>query len=181
MNAGGRAVLVPPRPNLGPESLKRSPEDLASFLIVFLMVLSALTALLLGRGALRTARRLVRRGRSRTPRESGSISTGGGFDSPRDALIACSDSLRSTLASCFGPAWNAMTTEEIARRPELTDRLGDVRTERLIDFLARADRAKFADPASPDLPDPASYSGWAADLVRELSPAEGARSRIIGK
>jgi hypothetical protein len=88
--------------------------------------------------------------------------------SPRDQLIAGSEAVRQALAARFGPAWRAKTTEELADRPELAERLGAERTARLVALLEAADRAKFADPDGLDLPDPGPDCQWLAEIAREL-------------
>lgn len=69
---------------------------------------------------------------------------GEGTESARERMIAWSVAIRESLAVRFGPAWRAKTTEEIAGDPRLAAALGAERTARLLEFLAAADRAKFA-------------------------------------
>lgn len=59
-------------------------------------------------------------------------------------MIAWSLSIRESMADAFGSAWLAKTTEEIANDSTLVDAIGPEPAERLIAFLAEADRAKFA-------------------------------------
>ncbi len=63
---------------------------------------------------------------------------------PRGRLVALSTSTKSALASRFGPAWRAKTTEELATEAALRDVLGPEMLGELIEFLDRIDRLKFA-------------------------------------
>jgi hypothetical protein len=68
---------------------------------------------------------------------------------PRGRLVALSSSAKSALATRFGPAWRAKTTEELAVEPALRALLGPEMLQELIAFLDRIDRLKFA-PERPN-------------------------------
>jgi hypothetical protein len=54
--------------------------------------------------------------------------------------------VREALASRFGPALRARTTEEIAADPQVREVIGETQVRTLTQFLATADRWKFAPP-----------------------------------
>ncbi len=175
-----KAVLVPPRPNLGPEPLPRSLSLVEVLLAGVLGI--ALMALVVSR--LVRVRRRRRRGRLGT----GPLGAPAGpFASRRDQMAAWSSAIRAALAARFGGHWQARTTEEIAADPTLGERLGPEPAAELVRFLALADLAKFddRDGLQPPLPDPDLAPGWLVALVDSRSPssvpAAGASSRINGK
>lgn len=177
MNPTGKAVLVPPRPNLGPEPMPGRPATAWLFLIV----------LLVAGGAVALLKILRSRGRPRAARALPLEATAGPFASRRDQMIAWSAAAREALAARSGPQWRARTTEEIAAETSLAGTLGDDLAAQLVGFLTEADRAKFDDRDGLQPPLPGDLPGWLAAFVASSSPtavaeaAAGARSRINGK
>jgi hypothetical protein len=152
-----------------------------SLLLVLLLVLVFLSIILNIRRILHFLRRLSRRDRLRADRDARHGLPQVLPESPREQWIIWSRVVRGALAERFGPAWGAKTTEEIAAEPALVDLLGPERAGTLVRALGEADRAKFADPSSPDLPTPLPY----LELIAALAPAPeseaGARSTIKGR
>lgn len=180
LNSAAKAVLVPPRPNLGPEPL---PPTLSMGELIFAGVLvTALVAIVLS-GLIRVYRRRRRNRQVSAPLEP----PAGPFASRREQMAAWSTALRTALAVRFGGHWQARTTEEIAADPTLADSLGPEPAAELVRFLVLADLAKFddRDGLQPPLPDPDLAPGWLIALAASTSassvPAAGARSRIKGK
>jgi len=179
-SSAAKAVLVPPRPNLGPEPL---PPSLSLAELVLAGVLGTALMVLLLSGLVRLRRR---RGRGRLGTAPFEVPAGP-FASRREQMAAWSSAIRAALAARFGGHWQARTTEEIAADAALGERLGPEPAAELVRFLALADLAKFDDRAGlqPPLPDPDLASGWLVALVASTSPssvpAAGARSRIKGK
>ena len=168
MNPSKTGVLVPPRPNPGPEPWTETRPWSADFPILGWIVAVAIVIIGFGR------RLRWLRARSRHPsRTSGSTAAPGGAPpSRRERQIALSRELREALAARFGPAWLSKTTEEIAHETALAEAFGPEVTARLIRFLQEADRAKFADldagePPSTLRPD------HGEDWVEEFLGAEG--------
>ena len=125
--------LVPPRPNLGPESWSEAPP-----VAVVVIVAAALGGLLIAW----LFWRWHRKRRSRIRRD---VKTPGPHDAtPQGRLVACSQSIRETLANRFGTAWRAKTTQELAEEAPLFEVLGDVQLDELIRFLDLVDHLKFA-------------------------------------
>ncbi len=164
--------LIPPRPNLGPEPWADPPggprrlPPWAWFLAPALLL-----------AAWRWRR--LRRRRIRPAGDGLAAPPADPDPSPRLRMIAASDSVRVALIGAFGPSWKSKTTEEIAAEPAVGDRLGPDRAARLGEFLAEADRAKFAgqEPGGVE-----GWEAWAASFAEGLAAgAAGARSRINGK
>jgi hypothetical protein len=130
--------LVPPRPNLGPEPWTEGPSLGRAWLVV-----PALIALVVAW----LAWRIVRARRLRSPQAP--ISPEPLDQSPRGRLVALSSSAKTALATRFGPAWRAKTTEELAVESALQELLGPELLHELIEFLDRTDRLKFA-PQRPN-------------------------------
>ncbi len=174
MKTPSRAVLVPPRPNLGPEPLT-GPESVAGTWLALGLVLG-LVALLLGWRRLRVKARRVE------PQAALAALLDRTPDSPRERMIAWSEAVREAVVVRFGPAWRAKTTEEMGADSTLLDALGPERTAELVRFLKASDRAKFAARDEP-LADAQSdaWRLWVAVFVSESVSAEGASSRIKGK
>jgi hypothetical protein len=178
-NSAAKAVLVPPRPNLGPEPLPRSLSITA--LVLAGLLVAAVAATVLAR--LVRFRRQRRDRRDTAPFEA----PAGPFDSRGEQMAAWSLAIRAALAARFGGHWHARTTEEIAADPIVAERLGPELATALVRFLAVADLAKFddRDGLQPPLPDPDFMPGWLSALDAPTSapgvPSAGAMSRIKGK
>ncbi len=144
MNEGTPAVLVPPRPNLGPEPW---PEARVQERLALMVAIGAGVVLLLF-----VAAWLLRRRRPGGAKpSSGEAGPQPAGDSPRARLLRLVVELRRALRQNFGPSMMARTTEELASDPELREALGDEQFESLVGLLARTDRWKFA-PLSQDDP-----------------------------
>jgi hypothetical protein len=179
VNPGTKAVLVPPRPNLGPEPLTRSlwaEEGILGLLFVTTVVALGLLALV----RYRRHRRL--RGRQAVV---GFEPPSGPFASRREQMAAWSTLVRTALAARFGGHWHARTTEEIAAEAVLVETLGTEPASQVVQFLAQADLAKFDDREGlqPPLPGLETAPEWLAALVASSSPSPsaGASSTIKGK
>jgi hypothetical protein len=176
-----KAILVPPRPNLGPE---RIPSSLLDPELVLAAVLIAVAALLGSLGWTRARRR--RRGRTGSGQPSFRAPSGP-FQSRREQMDAWSDAVRGTLAVRFGEHWNARTTEEIAADPALAVAIGAEAAAALVRFLAVADLGKFddRDGLQPPLPETDLAAGWldalAASTSAPFAPAAAASSMIRGR
>ena len=175
MNPPSEAVLVPPRPNLGPEPPPGDPTTAAVVLAILLF--SALTMTTAGLRLLRARRRR----RAARPDSPGPPT--GPFATRREQMAAWSAAVRDALAVRQGPQWRARTTEEIAADATLAATLGPALAARLVELLTLADRAKFDDVDGLQPPWPDLATGWLVDFVAGSStvPAAGARSRIKGK
>jgi hypothetical protein len=168
VNPHTEAVYVPPRPNRGPEPLS-PPNGSADGIVAGLVALALIASI-----AWRIARA---RARQRLPKRR----TGSALDADdmnRDPLIAGSIAVREALATRFGAAWLAKTTEEIADDPALRELLEPDRAARLVAALQEADRAKFAE--TPEGPEHAAAAAYLEELVPSIGVA-AARSRMSGK
>jgi hypothetical protein len=128
-------VIVPPRPNLGPEPWSETRTDTFPLLVATL----AVGALLLGAAWIIRRRRASRR----LPSPPVGLTTTSD-DTPAARLLSLAGQARETLAARFGPSLRARTTEEIAADPQLREALGETHFDPLIRLLATADRWKFA-------------------------------------
>jgi hypothetical protein len=125
------AVLLPPRPNRGPDSW--SPPIEAVWPAIALVV--ALVGVL-GLVSLRRARRLSPQGiavHADPPR----------VVNPPENLIAAAEAIRNAIAEAYGEPWLAKTTEELAGDATLREGLGAELAARGVGVLSAADRAKF--------------------------------------
>jgi len=148
LNQENPRVLVPPRPNLGPEPWSEERLSLWPLLEVGLV----LAALLAGAVWIISRRRRRRRAVS-TPQPVTSL------DTPDAQLLSLAVQARETLATRFGPSLRARTTEEIASDPQVKEALGDDHFASLIRLLSTADHWKFASPPE---------NGQTASLLEEL-------------
>ncbi len=88
---------------------------------------------------------------------------------------------RRALAARFGASWLAKTTEEIAAGTDLIEVFGFETTDRLLDLLREADRAKFSTRNHGEFAGQReSVEAWAL-WVETFVAAAGATSRINGK
>lgn len=129
-------LLLPPRPNLGPEPLPDSGRLSPYFLLAVILVGALLVTILFVRHRRRNP--VVGQGRADVRPASGEP------PSPRDRLIALSPSIRSALTRRFGSSCLAKTTEELASDHRIGDILGRADFEHLIDILNAIDRVKFS-------------------------------------
>jgi hypothetical protein len=125
--------LVPPRPNLGPESWSDS-QSLPVALIVAAALGGLLIAWLFWIWRKKTRTRIRRDHKTQSPHDA----------TPQGRLVAFSSSIRETLADRFGTAWRAKTTQELATEDTLVEVLGDEQLDELIRFLDFVDHLKFA-------------------------------------
>ena len=138
MSQESARVLVPPRPNLGPE-----PWSEVKMSWRFPVAIGSVAApLLLAAFWWLMRRRVSRRGRTRLE-----FSSTTSDDSPSSKLLNMAGQVRESLAARFGPSIRARTTEEIAADEQLRDALGESQFGPLLQLLATADRWKFASPA----------------------------------
>jgi len=144
-------MLVPPRPNLGPEPWSEVPP---SWQLPLAMGLAAATLLLAAFWLL--IRRRARRRQEIPSRIQPAIAD----DSPSAQLLNLAGQVRETLATRFGPSIRARTTEELSADPAVKEALGDDHFESLIRLLATADQWKFASPPG---------NGQTESLLDELS------------
>jgi hypothetical protein len=138
-------VLVPPRPNLGPETWSEEPASLLPLLSVGI-TLCALLAGAIGFFFYRR-RRSARRSDGPSPPEALPLN-------PADQLLNLAGQVREDLVARFGSSLRARTTEEIAADLHVKEVLGVEHFEPVIRLLALADHCKFA--ASPENGDPQS-------------------------
>lgn len=169
------AVVLPPRPNLGPEPWSSFWSEHGEMLALGLAVVVIVLGLY---RIVRPARFRRREGSEQWPTDSASTSLAFWSDRVRDRLSSVLDV--PTLAS-----W---TTEQIAGHPSLVRHLGDERVQELVGFLRTVDRAKFAEiPIAPN--EEMAWLDWARSFVAEVDSTtgqaprdpRGARSRITGK
>lgn len=161
--------LVPPRPNLGPEAWPETLPLARGWVAIPGLVLAVAAWLLW-----RTFRR-------RYARSLEGPATPDALDvTPRGRLVALSTSAKSALATRFGPAWRAKTTEELAVETVLGELLGPEKLVELIEFLDRIDRLKFA-PERPNHTgqsldqELAAWNPRVAGLIGRIGARNGAR------
>jgi hypothetical protein len=180
VNSPGKAVLVPPRPNLGPESLPRELSALGLLAWVSIPVSAVIASIVL----MRVIRQARLRERLRLKRAADLVSPADTFATRREQMAAWSASVRAVLAARFGAHWQARTTEEVASDSTLAETLGTEPAVELVRFLARADRAKFDDREGlqPPLSRSEVASPWLVEFVGSTAgPGRGemtARSSV---
>ena len=133
MNKPASPRLVPPRPNLGPESWSDARPSLVA-VIVAAALGGLLIAWLLWRWRRKSISGIRREMKPQSPHDA----------TPQGVLVAYSLSIRETLADQFGTAWRAKTTQELATEAPLLEVLGREQLEGLIRFLELVDHLKFA-------------------------------------
>jgi hypothetical protein len=141
VNGNEARGLVPPRPNLGPESW-REPAAASRLMLAtgIAMLASVLIAWLWWR----------RRGALRARRAAATVAGLAAVDpAPRVRLVGLSGSIREALTVQFGSSFRAKTTQELSTDDRLAQLLGPEGFEELIQFLDRIDLLKFA-PERPD-------------------------------
>ena len=144
MNRENARVLVPPRPNLGPEPWSEERSSLWPLLGVGLVLFAAVWMI---------SRRRRRRRAVTPPQPVTSL------DTPDAQLLSLAVQARETLAARFGPSLRARTTEEISNDTVLKEALGDDHFQSLIRLLSMADYWKFA--SAPE-------NGQTESLLEEL-------------
>ena len=174
MNPLKAGLLVPPRPNLGPEPWAETRPWGADLPVLGVVMALAIAVTGAGWGL----RRLRARGRHASRTSGSTAAPMSDPPSRRERLIALSRAVREALVVRFGPAWGSKTTEEIAREAGLAEAFGPEDAARLLRFLHEADRAKFADEGEPpSTPSPDLGEDWVGAFVA----AAGAKSTIRGK
>jgi hypothetical protein len=144
LNQENARVLVPPRPNLGPEPWSEERSSLWPLLGVGLVLAAAVWMI--------SRRRRKRRAVS-PPKPVTSL------DTPDAQLLSLAVQARETLATRFGPSLRARTTEEISNDAVVKEALGDDHFQSLIRLLSTADHWKFA--SAPE-------NGQTESLLEEL-------------
>jgi hypothetical protein len=159
-------VLVPPRPNLGPEDwpAPRWPSWVAAgtAILVASLVVVAVWA--------RTRRRISRGTPPAIPVPTPAPSN------DHERLAAWAELARGRLIDRFGAPWVAKTTEEIEGDRQLSEAVGAATIEKLLELLRAADRAKFAEIVEQG----ADWSSW-VDAFLTDAPHAGAISTTNGR
>jgi hypothetical protein len=158
-------VLIPPRPNLGPETWSEEPSSLLPFwsagIALFVLLAGAIGIFFYRR------RRSGRRTAKPSPADALPVILG-------TQLLNLAGQIREDLAARFGPSFRARTTQEIAADLEVKEVLGVEHLEPVIRLLSLADYCKFA--ALPENGEQqtldSEISAWTAlrtDLVARLA------------
>jgi hypothetical protein len=140
-------VLMPPRPNPGPEAWQEpmnwAPPAAAGVGLVVLLLLI-----------------VRRRRRKRRPAAIPSVKPQSVAEpiAPSEGLLGHAIAIRTRLAQTFGDPWLAMTTEEITENPLLRARLDESLASEVVALLQAADRIKF--DAHADVSDLACDGVW---------------------
>ncbi|MBV8487871.1 MAG: hypothetical protein JO161_06295 [Planctomycetaceae bacterium] len=156
-------VLIPPRPNLGPE--RWSEEH--SGVLPFWSAGTALLVLLAGTIGIFWYRRRRSGRRATTPSPAEGLPP-----SHATELLNLACQIREDLAARFGPSLRAQTTQEIAADLEVKEVLGVEHFEPMICLLALADRVKFA-----TLPE----NGDEESILDEISAWEALRVSLMAR
>ena len=172
----GSSILVPPRPNLGPEPL---PEPAAGMSMMVYLAPAVVLAALAGWRYARRRRNSTKASEIRPESIVGSANDA--TVSPGARLLALADRARAGLFTRFGEPWRAKTTEEIAMDSRFSATFDTNSAAMFLDLLRLADVEKFSDHCEGgdqrDLT--ALLDSWEA-LLRDVFEA-GARSTINGK
>ena len=126
--------LVPPCPNLGPEPWYEA-QPVPGVLLVLLMPGCVLLGWFFWR-RLRRGRTRLKRG-DRAPEDRPDAT-------PRERLVALSNSIREAMTVQYGTTWRAKTTEELSADGLLVQAVGPEGFKELIRFLDQVDHIKFA-------------------------------------
>jgi hypothetical protein len=172
-----KTVILPPRPNLGPEPLP--PPDEPAFGPLAWIAAIGLPALALFGWVL-----LRRRRKPAAPHEPGAIETTRADlgDAHPSSIVAAAEMARKLVAARLGPDWLARTTEELTADPAVARSLTAATRTRLEALLQAADRAKFA-PGSGVAGDGQGWDELLSTLGEELSRSEpsATSSTTIGR
>ena len=161
------SALVLPRQNLGPEAwAEPMPTWGWTELVLGLLVTSSLLGLAINRRRARLRREALGSNADLDPVTDAILT-------PSRRLIASSSAVRLALIAEFGPTWGSRTTEEIAIDPTLTARLGSENAAKIVAYLQRVDRAKFADEEFVDVNE---WIDSARDALSGLKPSLTRRS-----
>jgi hypothetical protein len=164
------AVLVPPRPNLGPEPFETSApwRWAAGPAAVGLAVVAAAWWARSRRGTRRPTTTVKEPMEATRP-------------SPDEAILALADRAREALVSRFGESFRAKTTEEVAPNPDVVSSFDAETRERLAELLRHADLVKFAGRGVGVSPEDFTEAGQWAEWVEGFVVVAGARSTTRGK
>ena len=168
-------MLLPPRPNLGPEPL---PESTLANFSPFYLVPAILVAVIVAWVVIRRRRAKTR---PRGSREGVPPSQGEPLTlAPNEQLLALADRARIALIARFGEAWRAKTTEEIAEDSAFWRAFEPSTASALLDLLRQADLEKFARQPETDQGEiMTALASWETSLASLLDAA--AMSTIKGK
>jgi hypothetical protein len=126
--------LVPPRPNLGPEPWYEA-QPIPGVWLGLLILGCVLVGWFFWRW--------LHHGRARFKR--GELAAEDRPDAtPRERLVALSNSIREAMTVQYGTTWRAKTTEELSENSQLVQAVGPEGFEELIRFLDQVDHIKFA-------------------------------------
>jgi hypothetical protein len=172
VNPASARGLVPPRPNLGPEPWTDAQPIWPLLLAAGVLACLLFAWLVLGR----RRRGSVRANGLGIPNASPRDAT------PRGRLVTHSDTIRDMMATQFGIAWRAKTTEELSAETLLEQVLGRDQLQELICFLDQADQLKFAPERSNHHhelleQELATWEPRLADLKSKIQAKSGARPR----
>jgi hypothetical protein len=127
--------LVPPRPNLGPEPWYEATR-IPDVLLLLPLILGFLLLCWLFWSMFRRRRMRLRQG-DLAPEDRPDAT-------PRERLVALSNSIRQALTVQYGTTWRAKTTEELSVDAQLVQAVGPDGLAELIRFLDQVDHIKFA-------------------------------------
>ena len=134
MNQAVGRGLMPPRPNLGPEAWSDAQSTCSRLHRSRRPWADCSSPGCFGSGERRRGLGSRRDHKTLSPHDA----------TPQGRLVACSSSIRETLADRFGTAWRAKTTQELATEDTLVEVLGAEQLDELIRFLDFVDHLKFA-------------------------------------
>jgi hypothetical protein len=172
-----KTVILPPRPNLGPEPLPPL-EDPALVGLAWTVVACLLALLAIGWLFLRRRRKAPS---TEAPRKRPSLPQEP-VDLAVDSVVSAAEQARRLVAHRFGHDWLARTTDELLDDPAVTQTLHSSTRSRLEALLLAADRVKFAARNG----EPVLDQGWdelLSTLRSELSTVDpsATRSTMTGR